>query len=110
MRTLTLAVGIMSALSLAHIAPASAAEHYGKLVSLVEVSTAGCYFFKLEGVSLADPGVPNNDWFAIPTNQANAKEMYSLLLSTRLAGNSLARVLTTGGSACGGAQVLTLNL
>lgn len=88
---------------------AVAAEHFAKQISVLEVSTAGCYFFQLEGVAQADPAIPNNVWFGIPTGQANAKEMYALLMAVRLSGNTLSRVLTTGAAACGAAQIQTID-
>jgi hypothetical protein len=45
---------------------ARSVEHYDKAISLLEVSPAGCYFFQLQGVTLADPAIPNNVWFGIP--------------------------------------------
>jgi hypothetical protein len=88
---------------------AVAAEHFAKRISVLEVSTAGCYFFQLEGVTQADPAIPNNVWFGIPTGQANAKEMYALLMAVRLNDGALSRVLTTGGAACGAAQIQTID-
>jgi hypothetical protein len=88
----------------------SATEHYGKTVSLVEIAIGGCHFFQLTGVTEADPAVPASPWFAISTTQANAKEMFAVLLTVRASGGTLARVLTNGQVVCGQAQVLTIDL
>ena len=91
-------------------ANAALAEHFNKTISLLEVADSNCIFFQLSGVTEANPVKPNGAWFAIERNQGNAKEMYALLLSVRLSGNTLARVLTTGTLACGEATVGTIDL
>jgi len=83
--------------------------HTGKTVSLLEIAISGCYFFQLSDVGEADPVAPNSPWFAISTTQANAKEMYALLVIARTNGTSINRVLTNGQTACGHAQVLTID-
>lgn len=84
-------------------------QHVNKSISLLEVAVGTCYFFKLDGVAQADPAVPNSPWFAVSTSQANAKEMYALLLSVRASGGTLSRVLTSGAVVCGEAQVVTID-
>lgn len=65
----------------------------------------GCLFFTLKGVSVVDPSVAANPWIAVPTTYEGYKELYALLLSGRLAGDTFN--VTTSGSACGGyAQLL----
>ena len=88
----------------------AATEHYHKEVAVLELAYSDCYFFKLGGVTEADSSVPNSPWFAIQKNQPNAKEMYAILMSLRLAGGTLARVVTTDNVVCGHAQVGTLDL
>ncbi len=84
-------------------------QHYNKAVSLLEVPNATCYFFQLEGVSVADSTISTTAWFAIPRNSENAKELYALVLSARLTGTPLGRVLTSGNLACGQAEVSTID-
>jgi hypothetical protein len=84
-------------------------QHLGKTISVLEVAMSDCYFFQLAGVYEADPSVPNSPWFAIHKTQANAKEMYALLLSLRSTGGMLSRVATTSDVVCGHAQVATLD-
>lgn len=106
----TAAIAIAWGLSLAN--GAGAETHLDKQVSTIQLSTGGCYFFQLNGVSGADPAVPAvGPWFAIPTTQTNSKEMYAMLLSVRIGGGTLSRVVTAGVSTCGGggAQVLIID-
>jgi hypothetical protein len=90
--------------------PASADSHYSKTVSLLQIAVSGCYFFQLTGVTQADPVVANSPWFAIQTSKANAREMYAILLSARLQGTTVSRVLTSGSTVCGHAEVGTIDL
>lgn len=104
----TLAISYVAGMSSAN---ASLAEHYDKTVSLLEVdAVSSCIFFQLTGVTEANPVVANGVWFAIDKNQSNAKEMYAILLSVKMAGSSVRRVLTNGDVACGQARVLTIDL
>jgi hypothetical protein len=103
----TLAVSCVAWIPLAN---AALAEHFNKTISLLEVSDSPCIFFQLTDVTQANPVVPNGVWFAIDKNQGNAKEMYALLLSVKMSGSSLARVLTSGEVVCGQAKVLTIDL
>ncbi|MEO8016932.1 MAG: hypothetical protein ABI769_03885 [Pseudomonadota bacterium] len=84
-------------------------QHYNKSISMVEVPMGSCYFFQLTGVTESDPQFPGIPWFAISNTQANAKEMYAMLLTVRANGGTLQRVLTSGATACGAPQVLTID-
>jgi hypothetical protein len=88
----------------------SMASHYSKSVSMIEVAAGSCYFFQLEGVTQADPLSPNVPWFAIPIGQLNAKEMYAVLMTVRVTGGTLQRVLTGDDTACGAPRVITIDL
>ena len=58
-------------------------------------------FFRLVGVSQADPAVPNaGPWFAVPRTAVGFKEIYALLLAAKAAGWTLT-VQTTGQEAPG---------
>lgn len=91
-------------------AEAALVEHYDKSISFLEVADSPCIVFQLNGVTQANPVVPNGVWFGIDKNQGNAKEMYALLLTVRVSGTSLYRVLTNGDVVCGVAKVLTIDL
>ena len=105
------AVVLLAAIgALAQTSLAVAEPHYGKVVSKIEVAISGCYFFQLSGVDEADPVVPNSPWFAILTTQANAKEMYAVMLTVRTTGATLERVVTNGQTVCGHAQVSTIDM
>jgi hypothetical protein len=91
-------------------AEAALVQHFDKTISVLEAADSPCIFFQLTGVTEANPAVPSGVWFGIDKNQGNAKEMYALLLSARLSGTSLARVLTNGDVVCGVAKAFTLDL
>lgn len=107
---------LAAGLSISHliglsVANATNVEHFGKTVSLVETdAVSSCLFFQLSGVSQANPVVANGVWFAIDKNAENAKEIYAILLSARLTGTTLTRVVTNGEVACGQAKVLAIDL
>ncbi len=92
------------------LSPAHAlTQHVNKVISLLEVPASTCVFFQLEGVTEADPVVPNSPWFAIDMEQTNGRALYAVLLSARTTGSPLARVLTNGQVVCGQSQVLTID-
>jgi hypothetical protein len=70
---------------------------------------ADCVFFKLEGVTQADPIKPNDPMFAIAATQAGAKNAYAALLAAKLAG-LMPIVRTRGNLVCGYAGVAELIL
>lgn len=72
--------------------------------------TRQCFFFQLTGVSEADPVVPGDYWFAIPQSNAGYKDAVAILMLARATGMPLAHVKTTGGLACGLAEVSNLSL
>ena len=88
---------------------AAGTDHYSKSVSLLEAAISDCYFFKLADVTESDPVTPNSPWFAILRTQANAKEMYTMLITARTTGTPLQRVITNGTIVCGHAQVSTID-
>jgi hypothetical protein len=91
-------------------ANAAMVEHFNKIVSLVETdSYNGCIYFQLTNVTEANPVVPNGPWFAIDQSQPNAKELFALLLSSRLTDRAIPRVLTNGVTACSVARVTTID-
>jgi len=87
---------------------AFATEHYGKTVSVIQTAISDCYYFMLTGVSQSDPITPNSPWFAISKTQANAKEMYTVLVAARTTGVALPQVTTSGATVCGHAQVQSI--
>jgi hypothetical protein len=87
----------------------AAVDHYSKSVSLLEAAISDCYYFKLTDVTESDPVTPNSPWFAILRTQANAKEMYTMLITARTTGTPLQRVITNGTTVCGHAQVSTID-
>lgn len=88
---------------------AAGTDHYSKTVSLLESAISDCYYFKLNDVAESDPVTPNSPWFAILRTQANAKEMYTMLLTARVTGTPLQRVITNGATVCSHAQVHTID-
>jgi len=66
-------------------------------------ATHDCVYFTLSGVSQADPLVPNNAWFAMPSSHYGFAMVYAALLSAKISGTTL-QVVTTGalaGGSCG---------
>lgn len=99
------AFGIVIGMTSAH---AAYSEHYGKLIStLYSAGTSPCVFFQLSGVTEANPVVPNGVWFAIDKTD---KESYALLLSARISGTPLVRVLADGSTTCGVARAHVIEL
>ena len=88
---------------------AAGTDHYSKSVSRLEAAISDCYFFKLADVAASDPVTPGSPWFAILRTQANAKEMYTMLITARTTGTPLQRVITNGTTVCGHAQVHTID-
>lgn len=103
----TMVLGCVTGMPLAQ---AALAEHFGKTISLLEAADSPCIFFQLTGVTEANPVVPSGVWFGIDKNQGNAKEMHALLLSARISGTSLTRVLTSGDVVCGVSKVIAIDL
>jgi hypothetical protein len=90
-------------------AQAAIAEHFGKTIAFLEVADSPCIFFQLTGATQANPIVPGGVWFAFSKTQDNYKEMYAMLLTMRVSGTPVTRVLTDGGVVCGVAKVLTID-
>jgi hypothetical protein len=66
-------------------------------------ATVACAYFQLVGVTQADPSVPGDAWFAIPTTQNGFTEIYAMMVAAKLAGAPVT-VGTTGavaGGSCG---------
>jgi hypothetical protein len=100
---------ILTALATLICGTAAATDHYSRTVSLLEAAISDCYFFKLADVAESDAVTPNSPWFAILRTQANAKEMYTMLITARTTGTPLQRVITNGTTVCGHAQVSTID-
>lgn len=85
--------------------------HVNKMVARIHSGDSrACFFFQLNGVSEADPVVPGDYWFAIPQSNAGYKDAVAILMLARATGMPLAHVKTTGGLACGLAEVSNLSL
>lgn len=85
--------------------------HVNKTVArLHSGDTRDCFFFQLTGVSEADPAIPGEAWFAIPQSNAGYKDAVAILMLARATGAPLVHVKTTGGLACGLAEVSNLSL
>jgi hypothetical protein len=96
---------LCAAFALVASMPLAATDHYGKLVGqLFGPDYRDCFFFTLQGVGQADPVTPGNHWFAVPSSHLGFKELFSLIMSQRLAGQTV-NVTTTGTVACGLAEV-----
>lgn len=70
---------------------------------------ADCVYFRLEGVSQADPVKPNESLFAIARSQPGAKEAFATLLAAKLSGLA-PFVRTRGNLICGYAGVAEIIL
>jgi hypothetical protein len=83
----------------------------GELQSLE--GSADCIYFTLSGVSVADPALgTGSPWFAMARttiDAARVRDGYAMLLSAKVAG-MLVSVSTTGGTACGYAQVSRISM
>jgi hypothetical protein len=90
---------------------ASAANFANKAIIdlLMDVNSRPCLFFTLDGVTVADPVVPWNPWFAVPKSASNFAEINAMLLSAKLAGRPIS-VETDGTTSCGIATVSWVNL
>lgn len=90
---------------------ATAAAHYNKEVAVLQSpDTRECVFFKLTGVTEADPIAPGISWFAVPKTHVGYKEIVATLMLARAAGKPLTVVETSGALACGHAAVLGVSL
>lgn len=74
-------------------------------ITLVQSPTPGgdCLYFELSGITQADPIVPNNAWFAIPSSQNGYNGIYAMVIAAKLAAAPIS-VTTTGalaGGTCG---------
>lgn len=87
--------------------PLSAVERSKATVQETLVDSRPCFFFILNGVSEADPAIPNGPWFAIPTSASNYQVMAATVMSAKLSGSSL-HVLTDGTKSCGWATASTV--
>jgi hypothetical protein len=87
----------------------AAVVHTSKLVGQIQSTSKSqdCYWFTLQGVSVADPSVVTDNiaWFAIPRTQYGAKDTLALLLAAKASGTSVS-VATPGGVVCGRTEVL----
>lgn len=66
--------------------------------------SADCIYFKLEGVTQADPIKANDPMFAILRTQPGAKDAYAMLLTAKITGTA-PWVRTRGNLVCGYAGV-----
>jgi hypothetical protein len=66
--------------------------------------SADCIYFKLEGVTQADPIKPNESLFAISRTQPGAKEAFATLLTAKIT-RTAPWVRTRGNLVCGYAGV-----
>ena len=82
-------------------APCTAAtSRSNQSIQDIQADSRPCLFFNLAGVSEADPAVPAQIWFTIPTSNANYQTQASIILSSKVAGKPL-RVQTDGTVSCG---------
>lgn len=101
-----------AAIATATLPTAGSAEiHSLKYSAEIHLGNAGCVFFRLDGVTVADSTVASRPWFALDTTQYNFKSLYAILLSANL-GRRPVSVSTQGGGAmtCGEAAVTQIKL
>ncbi len=87
-----------------------ASEHAWKAVAIVHSpDSRDCVFFQLVGVSEADQVAPGNPWFAVPKSHLGFKEIFSMLITARVTGQSV-YVSTESSLSCGHPTVRTVLL
>jgi hypothetical protein len=62
--------------------------------------TSDCLYFTLQGVPQADPGVPNQPWFAVPRTHQGFKEIAMIVAMAKASERSIT-VRTGTTFACG---------
>lgn len=101
---------LLFASTMLYTSMAIALIHDDKKVSTVQASTnTNCVYFKLEGVSTADPAVNGSDWFSVKSDSPSKEEILSLAMAA-FASDATVRVSTSGNAACGYAEVSYLRL
>lgn len=84
--------------------------HGNKIITEIHSGDSrGCFFFRLEGVSEADPAFPNVRWFAVSFDSVQSKHIFSILLTAQ-ATNRPVNVHTSGGSVCGHPETANVRL
>jgi hypothetical protein len=104
-RTFRVIAGALVLVAFLGISPrtiAAPTDFSGKTVALLSSPTtsADCVYFTLNGVSVADPAVPGQPWFAVPRTHLGFKEIVSLL-STAKATDKPLTVRSSSQFACG---------
>ncbi|HYI40564.1 MAG TPA: hypothetical protein VE053_09625 [Allosphingosinicella sp.] len=87
-------------------APAQAVHDYKTMFDILQDGTRPCLFFKLNGVTTADPAVAG-EWFAVPRYHLAFAEVFALIVTARTL-NLTVRVTTNGATSCGVATVDTI--
>ena len=82
---------------------ATAENHIATVAYLQGYSASfDCFYFTLNGVSVADPNVSSGGpWIAFPRGTDAAKDVYATLLAAKATGASVS-ISTTGTPICGG--------
>ncbi|MEG3126133.1 hypothetical protein [Sphingomonas sp. GB1N7] len=107
-----LAKNFVAAVALAGIgvAPASANTYRSNQhVNWTQIDSRPCLFFNLRGVSEADPVLPGEEWFAVPTSNPNYTTFASIILSAKLS-NQPVSISTDGTISCGYATAVAISL
>jgi hypothetical protein len=97
--------GLLLLLSVA--ASASPPSYSSKPVDMIQPDhpNSDCFYFTLQGVSVADPAIGTTAWFAVDrTTHKGATELYATLLAAKASG-LLIDVWTSGIPVCGYAGV-----
>jgi hypothetical protein len=104
--------GLIVAMLAAITSSACAAVAYnGKTVGNLQgfYDGADCFYFKLNGVTEADPIKANDPWFAISRSQYGTKDALAVLLAAKVSGMTV-HVSTRGTLVCGYAGVAEVTL
>lgn len=108
MKIITKAI-IAFAAVLSGITPVLAVTHEGKRpITVFTDGTRPCTFFRLEGVTQADPAQPD-EWFAISRSHPAYAENVAVLLTAKVS-KLLINVSTNGTNQCGFAGVDNVTL
>lgn len=102
---------LASLMALSASGPGLAAVTHGakEVGSMQTYDSAACFYFRLKGVSEADPVKPGDSWFALERTQPGAKEALATLLLAK-ATDKTVTVVSQGAMKCGYASPANIQL
>lgn len=104
-------VALAAGMVISSAANATVTSFASKTITLVEADdTDDCVYFQLDGVTEANPVHPGQPWFAVSLSSLGGKNLVTFLLSARLSGTPLSRVVADGSLVCGTVQAFIVDL